>query len=124
MRGYSFELKFALFLIICYNSLHMAILVIVRIFERKENIMLIVRYLGHPVGATVSCDPPIDLFKGHLYEVARIKVYGGLHLYELRGIPGKYFSARWFSRIGESYDQPETEVWNALILGGDYQRLF
>lgn len=85
--------------------------------------MLIVRYLGHPVGTSIGCDDPIDLFKGQLYEVARIDISGGFKRYELKGISGQLFMSRWFARVGESYDQPETEVWSKITPGGDFQRL-
>lgn len=97
--------------------------VIVDICRIERNIMLIVRYLGHPVRASLGCSDPIDLFAGRLYEVAKVRVNGGLKQYELRGLKGQLFMAHWFSRVGESYDQPQTEVWSKLIPGGDYQRL-
>lgn len=72
--------------------------------------MLIVRYNGKKQPICLGCSDPKVLINGQLYEVFRIKCDANLKLYELKGIEG-IFPSQFFTRIAESYDTDETQVW-------------
>ena len=87
--------------------------------------MLIVRYKGALYPQIMGGPNPDILYENQLYEVKCTRINGSLKLYQLVGLECEgFFPDALFSKVGNSYDTDDTEVFIKLnTLGEEWIRV-